>query len=134
MATLPHKVYVVVDRNFGERVASLEKKVPVWIVDTPSNKPVALRRWKESQSVDHLTGITTFDDIYSTSPEELFLAELDTIDLHHGSYSATPPYTILEVVGSPLTVNTESTLGRYGFNEFRESQLGFTAKRPEPKD
>ena len=134
MVTLPHKVYVVVDRNFGERLGSLEKGVPVWIVDTPRNKPVAQRLWKQSQSADHLTGVTTFDDINSTSPEELFLAELDTIDLHHGSYSATPPYTILEVVGAPLRKNIESTLGTYGFNEFRESRLGFTAKRPVPKD
>lgn len=130
----PYKVCVIVDRDFGERLASLEKGVPVWIVDTPTNRPVAQRLWNECQGADHLTGVTTFHNIKSASPEELLLAELDTIDLHHGSYSATPPYTVLEVVGSSLTANIQNALGAYGFNEFCESLRGFTAKRPEPKD
>ena len=47
MAALPYKVYVVVDREFGEKLAELERGVPVWIVDTPTNKPVAQRLWNE---------------------------------------------------------------------------------------
>jgi hypothetical protein len=37
MTALPYKVYVVVDREFGEKLAELERAVPVWIVDTPTN-------------------------------------------------------------------------------------------------
>jgi|SRR5215469_6897267 len=131
MSAASYKIYVVVDRFFGERLALLE--TPVWIVDTPTNKPVAQRLWRQFDVVDHLTGITTFDDIKSSSPEELLLAELDTIDLHHGSYSATPPYTVIEVIGASLTVNIRNALGAYGFNQFQESSAGFTAKRPEPQ-
>jgi len=32
---VPYKLYVIVDPNFGERLATLPEGVPVWIVDTP---------------------------------------------------------------------------------------------------
>ena len=99
----PYRVCIVVDRNFGERLAELARGVPVWIVDTPSNKAVAQRLWKERPNESHLTGITTFDDTESSSADELLIAELDSIDLHHGVHSATTPYTELEVLGARLT-------------------------------
>jgi hypothetical protein len=37
---------------------------------------------------NYLTGITTFNDLNSSSPEEMLLGHLDTIELHHGSYLA----------------------------------------------
>jgi len=40
MSTVPYKVFVVVDREFGGKLSGLEQGVPVWIVDTPTNKPV----------------------------------------------------------------------------------------------
>jgi hypothetical protein len=49
MSEKPYTVYVVVDPNFGERLASLPIGIPVWIVDTPSNKPVAQRLWRDAQ-------------------------------------------------------------------------------------
>jgi len=33
----PYKVFVVVDREFGEQLATLTPGLPVWIVDTPIN-------------------------------------------------------------------------------------------------
>ena len=130
--TSPPKVYVVVDRNFGERLAELPRGVPVWIVDTPSNKPVAQRLWKERPNESHLTGITTFNDMESSSPEELLIAELDSIDLHHGVYSADPPYAVIEVLGARLTDSAKHALAAYGFNEFQETPGGFAAIRQEP--
>ena len=41
MVAIPYKVYVVVDRNFGAQLNKLERGVPVWIVESPDNKPVA---------------------------------------------------------------------------------------------
>jgi hypothetical protein len=71
MTAVPYKVYVVVDREFGEQLADLEQGAPVWIVDTPTNKPVAQRLWKERPDKDHLTGITTFKAPDSLSPEDM---------------------------------------------------------------
>src|SRR6266403_1434319 len=134
MAATPYRVCVVVDREFGEKLAELEPGVPVWIVDTPTNKPVAQRFWNERPDEDHLTGITTFNDLNSLSPEEMLLGHLDTIELHHGSHSADPPYTVIEVFGSQLTANAKNVLSEYGFNAFHITSTGFTASRLKALD
>jgi hypothetical protein len=107
MPIFPYKVYVVVDREFGERLAALERGVPVWIVETPANKIVAQRLWNERSAETHLTGITTFDDSESSASEDLLIGELAAVDLHHGSYSADPPYTVIEVFGAALTTEVK---------------------------
>lgn len=132
MVYIPHKVYVVVDRGFGEKLVGLEPGVAAWIVDTPENKPVAQRLWKERPALDHLSGITTFKFVETSSPEDIFLNELATIDLHHGAYSADPPYTILQIIGATLTDRIKGELVTYGFDEFCETGDGFTAIRPLP--
>jgi len=134
MAAVPYKVYVVVDREFGEKLAELVRGVPVWIVDTPTNKPVAQRFWNERPDENHLTSITTFNDLNSLSPEEMLLGHLDTIELHHGSHSADPPYTVIEVFGTQLTANAKSVLSEYGFNAFHITSTGFTASRLKALD
>jgi hypothetical protein len=134
MAAVPYKVYVVVDRAFGEKLAELERGVPVWIVDTPTNKPVAQRFWNERPDESHLTGITTFNDLNSLSPEEMLLGHLDTIELHHGSHSADPPYTVIEVFGTQLTASAKNGLSEYGFNAFHITSTGFTASRLKALD
>jgi hypothetical protein len=129
----PYKVFIVVDRAFGDRLVALEARVPVWIVDTPVNRAVVQRLSKERAAENHLTGVTVFTDSDAMSPEQLLLSELDTIDLHHGSYSADPPYTVLEVLGAPLTENIKAALSEYGFNQFQYGMSGFSALRPEPE-
>jgi hypothetical protein len=132
MSAIPYKVYVVVDRNFGAQLDTLEVGTPVWIVDTPVNKPVAQRFWKEQSQRDHLTGVTTFKDLQSLTAEDLLLKEIDAIDLHHGPYSSNPPYTLLEIIGTPLTGRVQQELSAYGFDEFHSSPNGFVAKRQAP--
>jgi hypothetical protein len=132
MVDAPYKVYIVVDREFGDKLAEIELGAPVWIVGTPINKTVVRRLWSERPQKSHLTGITIFDDFESSSPEDILLGQVDTIDLHHGAYSANPPYTIIEVVGTPLTARAKNGLSEYGFNEFCAGPAGFIAKRAEP--
>jgi hypothetical protein len=134
MNAIPYKVFVVVDREFGEKLSELEKGVPVWIVDTPINKPVVQRLWKERPDEDHLTGITTFNDAASLAPEDSLLSHLDTIELHHGVYSADPPYTVLEAFGAKLTGNAKSVLSEYGFDKFEITSTGFVTSRPKALD
>jgi hypothetical protein len=134
MIAIPYKVHVVVEREFGEELAKLSPGIPVWIVGTPLNRYVAQRLWKEHPQESHLTGITIFNDSESSSQEDLLVAELDTIDLHHGSQSANPPYTILEVVGTELTDRIKAELSQYGFDEFHPSSAGFCAVRPVPSE
>jgi hypothetical protein len=134
MAAALYKVFVVVDREFGEKLSELEQGVPVWVVDTPINKPVVQRFWKERPDEDHLTGVTTFNDAASRSAEDSLLSQLDTIELHHGAYSADPPYTVLEVFGTELTENAKGVLSEYGFDKFQTTSTGFVTSRPKALD
>jgi hypothetical protein len=132
----PYRVVVVVDRNFGERLATLSPGVAVWIVDTPANTPAARRLWKERPESSHLTGITTYNGQkkggIDASPEENVLNQLSSIDLHHGPYSTKRPYVQLEVIGTPLSDKLKIALAEYGFREFSTTSEGFLTTREDP--
>jgi hypothetical protein len=132
MVTIPYKVFVVVDRKFGEQVSKLDQSAPIWIVESPDNKPVVQRLWHERPSGSHLDGITIFAASADLSAEETLLGELGTIDLHHGIHSANPPHTVLEIFGAPLTARIKNELEPHGFDKFQDTSAGFIAKRPEP--
>lgn len=82
----------------------------MWIVDTPQNRAVAKNLWAAHPNRNHPEGVTTFKAGDDCSSEETLINELDTINLHHGSYSADPPYTILEVIGTPISERLKAEL------------------------
>jgi hypothetical protein len=82
--TEPYRVFVVLDREYGQSLAELAEMGPVWIVDTPENRSVAQQIWSSHPSRSHLDGVTTFKFPDGTSSEDILIDELDTIDLHHG--------------------------------------------------
>ena len=131
MSPVPKVVYIIVDREFGEKLSALEPGVSVWIVDTPTNKAVVQHLWKELPK-DRPSDITTFKFVETASPEDIFLAELETIDLHHGRYSGDLPYTVLQVIGASLSTRIKDKLSAYGFDRFRETPEGFKSRRQTP--
>jgi hypothetical protein len=69
----------------------------------------------------------------AASGEARFLAELDTIDEHHGGYSTATPYTELEVIGCRLSDPIRRALAELRFSEFADHDGGFLARRT-PED
>jgi len=128
----PYRVFVVVDREYGERLGELAQTGPVWIVDTPANRTVAQQIWAANPNRSHLDGVTTFKFGEASSSEDILINELDTIDLHHGTYSANPPYTVLEVIGTGISAKLKAEVSQFGFDEFQETLQGFRAVRPMP--
>jgi hypothetical protein len=116
--TDPYRVFVVVDRDYGQRLSELTQAGPVWIIDTPANRTVAQQIWATDPNRSHLEGVTTFKFSEGSSPEDIIINELDTIDLHHGPYSANPPYTVLDVIGTAVTPRLKAEFAEFGFNEF----------------
>jgi hypothetical protein len=129
-----YRVFVVLDREYGDRLSSLADNEPVWIVDTPTNRAAAKAVWVSQPHRDHLDGITTFKVSDDCSPENALINELPTIDLHHGVYSANPPYTVIEVVGAQISAEIRNKLSQFGFDQFEPTQQGFRAVRPIPSD
>jgi hypothetical protein len=132
--TEPYRVFVVLDRDYGHRLSELAQKGPVWIVDTPANRTVAQQIWAADPNRTHLEGVTTFKFREGSPPEDILINELDTIDLHHGAYSANPPYTVLDVIGTTITARLKAELAQLGFDEFQETPQGFRAVRPMPTE
>jgi hypothetical protein len=132
-----YKVLVIVDPNFGDRLAAIPPGVPAWIVDTPENTPIVHRLWKERPNDTHLSGITTFRIDPKNSPEDNLIQEMDVIDLHHGPLSTDRPYMQIEVFGTKITDAIRHAFAEYGFDEFKETPDGFEAMRqriPPSKD
>jgi len=129
-----YRVFVVLDRDYGERLLELARSGPVWIVDTPQNRAVAQNLWAANPNRNQLEGVTTFKAGDDCSNEETLIDELDTIDLHHGSHSADPPYTVLEVIGTPISERLKAELSHYGFNKFQPTGEGFRTLRTPPDD
>lgn len=123
-----HTVSVVLDPEFGERLERLAGGGPVWIIDSPANTPVAHRLWKQPDLDRRFGGITTFKGP-AGSLEDMFLSELGTIDLHHGEYSASPPYSVIQVLGCGASGDICAALEEIGFKVESTSQSGFTAVR-----
>jgi hypothetical protein len=125
----PYRVYVVVDTHYGERLRDLSADEPIWIIDSEENHSVIQTLWNERKGSSHLDGITSFKYDSKGNPEDWFVNELATIDLHHGEFSHDPPYSVLEVIGVAWSDKIEKALRGYGFIKYEQTTKGFTARR-----
>ncbi len=133
MSHLFPRVHVIVAGDFGERLRDLPLDEPVWVADTPSNHPVLRSIWaaRPADIPRTLAGITSFQVAESQLPEDWLLGILGTIQLHHGEYSQSPPYSELRVIGTALTPRLRSELSEYDFADYEDLPDGFVAhKRP----
>src|SRR5207245_8874951 len=116
----------------GQPIVELAETGPVWIVYTPVNRTIAQQIWAAHPNRSHLESVTTFKAPEDTSSEDMLICELNTIDLHHGTYSANPPYTVLDVIGTGISAKLKAELSQFGFDEFQQTLQGFRAVRPRP--
>ena len=124
----PYLVRIVVDLSFGERLASLPEGEPVWIIESASNTPVA-HRLRTERPKDYLDGITTFTPGSGSSAEGELIRILETVDEHHGEYSADPPYSLLDVIGCSPSEHVRSALAELEFAVTEQTSDGFRAAR-----
>src|SRR5229473_4705535 len=97
------KVVIIVNPNFGKRLANLPLDVAAWIIESPVNTSAVKGFCEQQPPKNHVAVPTIFRGSPESSPEDVFINEFSTIDLHHGPYSANPPYSEIEVFGVPLT-------------------------------
>lgn len=118
------RVHLIVAPEYGERLTALPPGEPAWVADTPSNKLVIQRMWSQEWK-----GITSFQVAPTATPEDWLLSVLDEVELHHGEYSQSPPYSTLQVVGTGLSRRLRTELESYGFKQFKEAPDGFLAHK-----
>ena len=122
---------VVLDPDFGDRLRDVWPGQAVWITMSPTNEPVVRSIWASVRGSNHPVGITGFRYQENVSEQDRLLAELETIQLHHGPYSTSSPFTVLKVIGCKLTDAVQSALSELGFFDCRQSPEGFIATRSE---
>lgn len=127
MSEAPYIVSVVLDPEFGERIGELLETGPVWVLDSPANRDSAQKIWLKSPYPDQLTGVTVFKGSGDHNPAQMLINELETIDLHHGVYSTTHPFTVIRIVGCGLCPEVKKEFEKFGFETFTPTAEGFEA-------
>jgi hypothetical protein len=132
MTVRPHRVAIVVDPEFGDRLDTLALRVHTWIADTATNRAAADRYWsaQKSANVAHSLehGVTTFRVDLTTPPEDWCASIVDVVEEHHGPWSHEPPVTEVEVYGTPLSAALRTVFAAVGFDEARPTPYGFEAR------
>jgi hypothetical protein len=127
-----HRVAVVVDPTFGERVIELAHECHVWLVRSPVNDEVGRHTSRRSVRVQLRTwgldvqcgGVTR--SVVLGGPRNRRAAPR--------RISHDPPLSVLRVVGLSLSTEVKDALSDYGFHEVESSQDGFVARRAaDPK-
>ena len=127
----PYTVAVVVDPEFGHRLSSIAGEMPVWIADTPTNRPAVEHIWASDRSGPGAEGVTIFKVSSGESPDQSCARILGDVDLHHGQFSHDPPFGAVEVFGALLTPLLERALGKLGFKDIVPREGGFRAERSD---
>jgi len=121
----PYRVYIVLDPHYGERLRDLPADEPIWVINSEQNHSVIQILWNERRGSSHLDGITSFKYNPKGNPEDWFITELSTIDMHHDRFSHDPPYTVLEAIGVTWSDKIKKTLKEYGFTNYERTTEGF---------
>lgn len=135
MSELARRILVVLDPDYGARLLDLPEGQPAWVLESPVNMPVIEERYLAARDDDYLTGISTMLSSFNVGEtrEEQFLDHwLGTIDQHHNADSTDLPYTVLDVVGVPLSQRIRKVLmSEFGFETCEPTETGFVATRSE---
>jgi hypothetical protein len=125
-------IVVELDIKVAE-LASLAKRMPVWIAETVQNGKTVehFRRdaaHPESPSHAALGAVTTFIIDPNATPEAWVEEIFVVVDEHHGYFSPTP-YDCLEVFGAQPTNELREALEERGFAKIILNSRGFRAEK-----
>lgn len=125
----PYRVAIVVDRNFGNQVKALSRRLNVWICKTPANQLAVETIWRAQPEYNLESGVTVFNCTEQETPEEMVANILDNVDLHHGQFSHDPAWSIIEVIGCLATEKIKQAFANYQAEVFPTGPDQFEARR-----
>jgi hypothetical protein len=114
-----HRVRLVLDREFGNRVLALATHMHVWVVDSPTNRVVADAIWSTNSSGAENClnkGVTLFQTQIGRAPDVIVSDIFDTILDHHSEWACGSPMTEIEIYGLPDTEATDTALNTLGLD------------------
>ena len=122
-----HRVAIVLDPNYGERIIELARECHVWLVSSASNDAAVATLHQSDPAYSLGEGVTTFSP--AETPQASFVAILDLVEEHHGEYSHDPPVSVIDVIGLEPSAAAIDELDVYEFRHIEPSKNGFVARR-----
>ena len=107
-------VAIVLDADFGAQLHELASRVPVWIADTPGNRPSIESEWTRRRRDGADRELNVFRMIDGLSPSDHIAALLRTIDSQHGAAAEDGPFATLLVFGAPADAAPVAALRAIG--------------------
>src|SRR5262245_58348546 len=126
---MPYSVAIVVDRDFGEALAPLARRLHVWACGSEPTRASAEKYRRSDPDYSLERGVTTFKISDEQSSEQMVLSVLADVDLHHGEQSHSPPWDMLEVYGTHPTPAIRDALGAYEVGDIVPFANGFRCTR-----
>jgi hypothetical protein len=128
-----HKVAIVVDRNFGNKLVDLARQYHVWIVESSSNTPVIRDVWASEPSDPNADllgpGVTSFEATDNETAQAMCARISGDVEDHHGEFGHEPPWSEIEIVGAPLDPYLEGVFLEMGASHFEATPDGFVCRR-----
>jgi hypothetical protein len=117
-------IALVLDPNFGRRLATLVTQMPVWVISSSVNDLEV----KDLRSRMPECSITILLAKTNEELAEQLQRGLYAIDDHHGPSSTSKPYTIVRVYGAQPSLARE-TLAELGLGSVTSTLDGFDAQK-----
>jgi hypothetical protein len=118
-------VAIVLDPEYGGRVAAIQSEMRVWIVRSRTNEAT----YDGRRSVDPNSAI--FKVHNEDAREDNLIGVLQDIENHFGSDATAEPYRRIRVIGLPLNASIAARLSAVGFAGFTSTADGFMASVTE---
>lgn len=118
-------VAIVLVRDFAAGLERLAGQMPVWVINTPTNRATVETLRAGASDLD----ITLFTATSEVPAEEICADLFGVVELHHGPDSGDPPCAVIEVIGAAASPAVREALAATGYELVSETADGFLAAR-----
>jgi hypothetical protein len=118
-------IAIVLDPEYAEQLSALAQRLPVWVIDSPRNRPVIEALWTARRRDRTECEVAVFRDVPGLSPA----AHLGRIlrSAERQLDPELPRFQSVEVLGVDPSAEIETELHELGLGGIRRMAGGFTA-------
>jgi hypothetical protein len=122
-------VAIVLDPDYAGALHSLARRAPMWVIDSPLNRPVIEQLWTTRRRERTDWEITVFREVPGLSPETHLARVLKSVEDQIDLDPDQPRHSAIEVIGLGVSAGVPDVLRERGFGPARETANGFRAVR-----
>jgi hypothetical protein len=132
---IAHRVLMVLDPSFGNRLLSIADSRHVWLVTSGANDRARRQYWEACRDraggdATQIPEISGFVAQPGMSTEETCALMAEEVDAHHGPYEHDIAWTEIEVVGLEWSPQIDAVFRELGATSVVPTHDGFVCTRP----